>query len=104
MNATAFKADSEANAVALVAAALPGFETLLEEAIAVRADLEQKVEGAQAVATRLQAELEEARTQAADFEAQLKEATDRAADLELRATRAELNLSTLQQEMSKRRR
>jgi (2S)-methylsuccinyl-CoA dehydrogenase len=34
MNATALKADSEANAVALIAAALPGFETLLEEAIA----------------------------------------------------------------------
>lgn len=34
MNATAIKADSEANAVALIAAALPGFETLLEEAIA----------------------------------------------------------------------
>ncbi|KRE23886.1 acyl-CoA dehydrogenase [Bosea sp. Root483D1] len=34
MNATAFKADSEANAVALIAAALPGFEALLEEAIA----------------------------------------------------------------------
>ncbi|HEV7329204.1 MAG TPA: acyl-CoA dehydrogenase family protein [Bosea sp. (in: a-proteobacteria)] len=34
MNATALKADSEANAVALIAAALPGFEALLEEAIA----------------------------------------------------------------------
>lgn len=34
MNATALKADSEANAVALIAAALPGFETLLEEAVA----------------------------------------------------------------------
>jgi len=34
MNATAFKADSEVNAVALIAAALPGFETLLEEAVA----------------------------------------------------------------------
>ena len=34
MNATAIKADSEANAVALIAAALPDFETLLEEAIA----------------------------------------------------------------------
>ncbi len=34
MNATALQADSEANAVALIAAALPGFETLLEEAIA----------------------------------------------------------------------
>ncbi|AZO78622.1 MULTISPECIES: acyl-CoA dehydrogenase family protein [unclassified Bosea (in: a-proteobacteria)] len=34
MNATAIKADSEANAVALIAAALPGFETLLEEAVA----------------------------------------------------------------------
>ena len=34
MNATAFKADSAANAVALIAAALPGFETLLEEAVA----------------------------------------------------------------------
>ena len=34
MNATALKADSEANAVALIAAALPGFEALLEEAVA----------------------------------------------------------------------
>ncbi|MGE7470722.1 acyl-CoA dehydrogenase family protein [Bosea sp. NPDC003192] len=34
MTATALKADSEANAVALIAAALPGFEALLEEAIA----------------------------------------------------------------------
>jgi len=34
MTATALKADSEANAVALIAAALPGFETLLEEAVA----------------------------------------------------------------------
>lgn len=34
MNATALKADSEANAVALIAAALPGFEVLLEEAVA----------------------------------------------------------------------
>ncbi|CAN7273968.1 acyl-CoA dehydrogenase family protein [Bosea sp. LjRoot90] len=34
MTATAFKADSEANAVALIAAALPGFEALLEEAVA----------------------------------------------------------------------
>ena len=34
MTATALKADSAANAVALIAAALPGFETLQEEAIA----------------------------------------------------------------------
>ncbi|MFC5395747.1 acyl-CoA dehydrogenase family protein [Bosea vestrisii] len=34
MNATALQADSEANAVALIAAALPGFEILLEEAVA----------------------------------------------------------------------
>jgi (2S)-methylsuccinyl-CoA dehydrogenase len=34
MNATVLKADSEANAVALIAAALPGFEALLEEAVA----------------------------------------------------------------------
>ncbi|PZR96878.1 MAG: acyl-CoA dehydrogenase [Stutzerimonas stutzeri] len=34
MTATALKADSEANAVALIAAALPGFEALLEEAVA----------------------------------------------------------------------
>lgn len=34
MNAAALKADSEANAVALIAAALPGFEALLEEAVA----------------------------------------------------------------------
>ena len=34
MNATALKADSLANAVALIAAALPGFEALLEEAVA----------------------------------------------------------------------
>jgi (2S)-methylsuccinyl-CoA dehydrogenase len=34
MNATALKADSEANAVALIAAALPGFEALLDEAVA----------------------------------------------------------------------
>lgn len=34
MNATALQADSGVNAVALVAAALPGFETLLEEAVA----------------------------------------------------------------------
>jgi len=34
MNATALKAGSEANAVALIAAALPDFETLLEEAVA----------------------------------------------------------------------
>ncbi|MCP4561529.1 MAG: acyl-CoA dehydrogenase [Bosea sp.] len=34
MNATALKADSQANAVALIAAALPGFEALLEEAVA----------------------------------------------------------------------
>jgi (2S)-methylsuccinyl-CoA dehydrogenase len=34
MTATALKAASEANAVALIAAALPGFETLLEEAVA----------------------------------------------------------------------
>jgi (2S)-methylsuccinyl-CoA dehydrogenase len=34
MNATALEADSEANAVALIAAALPGFEALLEEAVA----------------------------------------------------------------------
>ncbi|MFC5423336.1 acyl-CoA dehydrogenase family protein [Bosea eneae] len=34
MTATALKADSEVNAVALIAAALPGFEALLEEAVA----------------------------------------------------------------------
>lgn len=34
MTATALKADSDANAVALIAAALPGFEALLEEAVA----------------------------------------------------------------------
>lgn len=34
MTATALKADSEANAAALIAAALPGFEALLEEAVA----------------------------------------------------------------------
>ena len=34
MTATALKADSAANAVALIAAALPGFEALLEEAVA----------------------------------------------------------------------
>ncbi|CAD5298970.1 (2S)-methylsuccinyl-CoA dehydrogenase [Bosea sp. 62] len=34
MNAAVLKADSEANAVALIAAALPGFEALLEEAVA----------------------------------------------------------------------
>lgn len=34
MTATALKAASEANAVALIAAALPGFEALLEEAVA----------------------------------------------------------------------
>ena len=34
MTATALKADADANAVALIAAALPGFEALLEEAVA----------------------------------------------------------------------